>query len=146
MSEQQIHQGRNVKKFREMSNLSQEGLAYELGGDWTQRRISLLEQKEIIDDAILDEVSRVLKVSPEVIRNFNEEKAYTFFNNHITNNTHVSSIALLNTNPIFNPLEKLEEMIEENKKITEEKEQLYQQLLKEKDDKIALLEKLANSR
>lgn len=129
-----------------MLNLSQEGLAYELGGDWTQRRISLLEQKELIDDVILGEVSKALKVSPEVIRSFNEEKAYTFFNNHITNNTHVSSIALLNTNPIFNPLEKLEEMIEENKKMTEENKQLYQQLLKEKDEKIALLEKLANGK
>ena len=41
-----IHQGRNVKRFREMLGIKQEGLAYELGDDWNQKKISLLEQKE----------------------------------------------------------------------------------------------------
>lgn len=29
-----IHQGRNVKRFREMLGIKQEGLAVELGEDW----------------------------------------------------------------------------------------------------------------
>lgn len=145
MSEQQIHQGRNVKKFREMLNLSQEGLAYELGGDWTQRRISLLEQKEVIDDVILGEVSKALKVSPEVIKKFNEEKAYNIISNTASFDN-CQQPAFFNANPIFNPIEKLVEILEENKKVVDENKQLYQQLLKEKDEKIALLEKLANSK
>ena len=34
----------------------------ELGDDWTQRKISLLEQKETIDPEILEQVAKVLKV------------------------------------------------------------------------------------
>ncbi len=41
-----IHQGKNVKRFREMLGIKQETLASELGNDWNQKKISLLEQKE----------------------------------------------------------------------------------------------------
>ncbi len=41
-----IHQGRNVKRFREMLGIKQDALAFELGEDWNQQKISLLEQKE----------------------------------------------------------------------------------------------------
>ncbi len=44
-----IHQGRNVKRFREILGIKQEGLALELGDDRNQRRVSLLEQKETIE-------------------------------------------------------------------------------------------------
>jgi hypothetical protein len=43
-----IHQGRNVKRFREMLGIKQEALAYELGSDWNQNKISLLEQKILL--------------------------------------------------------------------------------------------------
>ncbi len=43
--EKTIHQGRNIKRFREMLGLKQQGLANKLGDDWDQRKISLLEQK-----------------------------------------------------------------------------------------------------
>jgi hypothetical protein len=49
-----IHQGRNVKRFREMLGIKQEGLALELGDDWNQRKISLLEQKEVIEPEVLE--------------------------------------------------------------------------------------------
>jgi hypothetical protein len=32
--EKTIHQGRNVKRFREMLGIKQEGLALELGDEW----------------------------------------------------------------------------------------------------------------
>jgi DNA-binding XRE family transcriptional regulator len=53
-SNEKIHMGRNVKRFREMLGLKQEGLAYELGDDWNQKKISALEQKETIDDGLLE--------------------------------------------------------------------------------------------
>lgn len=46
--EQKIHQGRNVKRFREMLGIKQEALAYALGEDWNQKKVSLLEQKDAI--------------------------------------------------------------------------------------------------
>lgn len=48
--EHQIHQGRNVKRFREMQGIKQEALAFDLGDEWNQKKISLLEQKEVIED------------------------------------------------------------------------------------------------
>ncbi len=55
--EQKIHQGRNVKRFREMLGIKQEALAYDLGEDWNQKKISMLEQKEIIEDNLLKQIS-----------------------------------------------------------------------------------------
>ena len=48
-----IHQGRNIKRLREMLGIKQESLAHELGADWSQKKISLLEQKETVEEAIL---------------------------------------------------------------------------------------------
>lgn len=46
MPNKKIHQGRNIKRFREMLGIKQDALTYELGEDWNQKKISLLEQKE----------------------------------------------------------------------------------------------------
>ena len=43
--EKTIHQGRNVKRFREMLGIKQEALAFELGDDWNQKKISLRNRK-----------------------------------------------------------------------------------------------------
>jgi transcriptional regulator with XRE-family HTH domain len=59
--ERKVHQGRNVKRFREMLGMKQEALAQELGEDWTQKKISLLEAKEEIEPALLEQVAKVLK-------------------------------------------------------------------------------------
>ncbi|MGB8192316.1 MAG: XRE family transcriptional regulator [Chitinophagaceae bacterium] len=126
-----IHQGRNVKRFREMLGVKQEGLALELGDDWNQRKISLLEQKEVIEPEVLDEVAKALKVPADAIRNFDEEQAL----NVISNTFHEA--AFFNSSGTFNinPIDKWLEAMEENKR-------LYAALLKEKDEKIALLEKM----
>ena len=73
--EKAIHQGRNVKRFREMLGIKQEALALELGDDWNQRKISLLEQKEVIEPVLLEQIAKVLKVPVEAIKNFDEETA-----------------------------------------------------------------------
>ena len=130
-----IHQGRNVKRFREMLGIKQEGLAYELGEDWTQKRVSLLEQKETIEQDILDMVARILKVPADAIRNFDEQQAI-----NIISNTFHDTNGLVNYNPSFNinPIDKWVEALEENKK-------LYERLLKAEQDKNELLQKLLNS-
>jgi transcriptional regulator with XRE-family HTH domain len=57
-----IHEGRNVKRIREMLGIKQDALAIELGDDWNQKKTSLLEGKETIEPQILDEVAKALKV------------------------------------------------------------------------------------
>jgi transcriptional regulator with XRE-family HTH domain len=127
--EKTIHQGRNVKRFREMLGIKQEGLALDLGDDWSQRKISLLEQKEVIEPELLEQVAKVLKVPVEAIKNFDEEAA---INNIACNfNDHAS----VNYKPVFNSMEKWLEALEEIKK-------LNASLIKEKDEKIVLLERL----
>jgi transcriptional regulator with XRE-family HTH domain len=52
-----IHEGRNVKRFREMLGIKQDALAADLGDDWNQQKVSLLEQKETIDPALLQQIT-----------------------------------------------------------------------------------------
>lgn len=134
-----IHEGRNVKRFREMLGIKQEALALALGDDWNQKKISLLEAKENIEPGILEDVAKALKIPAEAIKNFTEEAAYNIIGNTITNNENVASISLITNNPVFNPVEKWIEALDENKK-------LYTALLKEKDEKIALLEKMLGNK
>ncbi|MEP7238437.1 MAG: helix-turn-helix transcriptional regulator [Ferruginibacter sp.] len=128
-----IHHGRNVKRFREMLGLKQEGLAYELGDDWTQKRVSLLEQKESIDGDLLGQVAKALKVPVEAIKNFDEEAAIVYLNTF--NDNSVSHVIGNYGTYNFNPIDKWIETLEENRK-------LYKDLLREKDEKIALLERM----
>ena len=48
-----IHEGRNVKKFRELLGLNQQELSDKLGPGWSQKKVSLLEGKPEIDPPIL---------------------------------------------------------------------------------------------
>jgi transcriptional regulator with XRE-family HTH domain len=122
--ENKIHHGRNVKRFREMLGIKQEAFAAELGEDWSQRRVSLLEQKEEIEDGILEEVARVLRVPAEAIKNFDEEAAI----NVIGNSYHDHSTSNVNYNCTFNPIDKMVE--------------LYERMLKDKNEMIEKLEAL----
>ena len=70
---EKIHHGRNIKRFREMMGIKQESLAFELGPDWSQKKISLLEQKEEVEEELLSQVADILKVPAEAIKSFNEE-------------------------------------------------------------------------
>src|SRR5215212_6352972 len=90
--EKTIHQGRNVKRFREMLGIKQEALALELGDDWNQRKISLLEQKEIIEPELLEQIATALKVPVEAIKNFDEEAAISFIGNTFTSNDNSATL------------------------------------------------------
>ena len=125
-----IHQGRNIKRFREMLGIKQEALAHELGADWSQKKISLLEQKETVEDAILAQVSEILKIPVEAIKNFDEEQAITVISSTFNDNS-----AVVYNNPVFNPIDKIMQL-------HEEKIALYERMLKEKDEMMARLEKL----
>jgi len=97
--EQKIHQGRNVKRFREMLGIKQEALAYDLGNDWNQKKISMLEQKDVIEDDILKQISNSLKIPVEAFQNFDEEQAV----NIISNTFNIEKDAYIgNAKPVFN--------------------------------------------
>ncbi|MET3531818.1 XRE family transcriptional regulator [Chryseobacterium flavum] len=127
MQNKKIHQGRNIKRFREMLGIKQEALAFELGDDWNQKKISLLEQKEMVESDILTQVAQILKVPVEAIENFDEEQAVNIISNTFTSND-TSTLNAINVQPTFNPLDKMVE--------------LYERMLEQQREMIEKLEKL----
>ncbi|MBL0744412.1 helix-turn-helix domain-containing protein [Chryseolinea lacunae] len=128
------HLGQNVRRFRERNKLKQEDLAALLGDPWTQKKISQLEARETIDPDVLAEVAKALNVSADEIKSYSEETVfYNIQNNYEGSNNQGPNIE--NYHCTFNPLDKLIEAHDEIKK-------LNAALLKEKDEKIALLERI----
>ncbi|TWP29688.1 XRE family transcriptional regulator, partial [Apibacter muscae] len=114
------HQGRNIKRLREMLGIKQESLALDLGV--TQSTVSDYEQKEQLEDKILEKVSQALKVPMEAIKNMNNEATINYintFNDSANGNFN-------NYNCTFNPIDKLVE--------------LYERMIKDRDE---LIEKLS---
>ncbi|SHK30806.1 helix-turn-helix domain-containing protein [Epilithonimonas mollis] len=129
--EQKIHQGRNVKRFREMLGIKQEALALDLGDDWNQKKISLLEQKDVIDENLLKAISKTLKIPVEAFQNFDEEQAVNIIAS--TFNDNATGVIVNN----YNPIEKIIQL-------HEEKIALYERMLKEKDEMMNRLQNHIN--
>ena len=133
--ERKVHEGRNVKRFREMLGIKQEALAYELGDDWNQKKISVLEQKETIDAPLLRQISDALKIPVEAFQNFDEEQAINVIANTFTNSDSAVGFVINN----YNPIEKIVQF-------HEEKIALYERMLKEKEEMMQRLERLIEGR
>ncbi|GAB2813662.1 helix-turn-helix domain-containing protein [Ferruginibacter profundus] len=131
MTDKKIHEGRNIKRFREMLGIKQEYMAAKLGDDWNQKKISLLENKESIDAGILQQVAEVLKIPVEAFQNFDEEQAVNVIANTFTNSDNAIGFVINN----YNPIDKLVQL-------HEEKIVLYERMIKEKDEMMIKLEKL----
>ena len=129
------HIGRKFGRIRELRGMKQEALAMELG--ISQQSVSLMEQSETIEEDKLEHVAKVLGVTREAIENFSEELAINYFNTF--NETVSSSNFGHNNTCTFNPLDKLVEAYEENKK-------LYERLLDAEKEKISYLEKLLSKK
>lgn len=129
------HRKKN-KRIRELRDMKQEALAQAVS--MSQQATSMIENSETVVDAKLVDIAKALGVSIEAIKNFSEEAAINFFNNFYDQSFTNSQGATFGTNiGTSNPLEKLMETVEENKK-------LYGRLLQTEKEKVALLEKLLN--
>jgi transcriptional regulator with XRE-family HTH domain len=133
--ESKVHEGRNVKRFREMLGIKQDALAYALGEGWNQKKVSLLEQKETIEMPLLQQISSTLKIPVEALKNFDEDKAINIISNTVNNNDNASGNSLFSYYPTINPIEQII-------KLHEEKIALYERMLKEKGEMMERLEKL----
>ena len=130
--EQKIHQGRNIKRFREMLGIKQEALALDLGDEWNQKKISLLEQKDVVEDFLLQKISEVMKIPIEAFQNFDEQNAVSIIAQTVNNHDQSASVFY---NSTINPLEHIIQF-------HEEKIALYERMLREKDEMMARFEKL----
>jgi transcriptional regulator with XRE-family HTH domain len=120
-----MHIGRKISRIREIRGIKQDYLAIELGV--SQQTISKIEQSEEVEDSTLEKIAKILGVSPEGIKNFNEESLINNINSSYDNSTFN-----VNNHCTFNPLDKLMEVVEENKR-------LYERLLASELEKIELL-------
>ena len=130
MTDKTVHEGRNVKRIREILGIKQDALAHDLG--LSQQAVSALEQKEALDKDMLEKIAGILKVPTEAIRSYSEENMVFHIQNMNDN-----SQAIYHYN--FNPLEKYIEAMEEIKKLNAD-------LLKAKDEQIELLKKLVEKK
>jgi transcriptional regulator with XRE-family HTH domain len=127
------HIGRKISRIRELRDMKQEALAQALG--ISQQTISAIENSETIDDDRLEEVAKALGVSVEALKNFSDEAAINYFNNFYDNSAKGQILNNSCNNLTFNPLDKLIEAYEENKK-------LYERLVQAEKDKVEFLENI----
>lgn len=123
------HIGRKISRIRELRGMKQETLAEAMG--ISQQSISHIENSETVDAEKLQKVAEALGVTKEAIENFSEEAIL----NIIGNTYHVDNSSAVNYGCTFNPLDKLIAAYEE-------KEKLYERLLKAEQEKNTYLEKL----
>lgn len=129
MPNHKIHEGRNVKRFREMLGIKQDALAADLGDDWNQQKISLLEQKETIDPTLLQQIATALKIPAEAIQNFDEEQAVNVIANTFNERSFENAFAnncTFNFNPIEKMMELYERMLQQQKEMIEKLEKLIE--------------------
>lgn len=127
-----IHHGRNIKRTRIEKQIKQDALCDLV--HLSQSAISKYEKMRVIDDEMLERFAKALDVPVEELKELEEEAPMVVFENN-TNNIENNQGGSVNTiglngeiggNTINNPLDKVNE--------------LFERLLKEKDERIALLE------
>ena len=116
--EEKIHEGKNLKRIREIMGLKQDALGQKCESKFDQRRISEFENMWTIPEPTLQELADALGVTVEFIRSFNEEKAIYY----IQHNQHTSKQNSLNHFPtityqVDSKLEALLEKLVEDDKV-----------------------------
>jgi transcriptional regulator with XRE-family HTH domain len=135
MAEPTLHIGRKISKIRELKGMKQETLAAELG--ISQQAVSKIEQSAEVEDAALEKIAKILGISKEAIKNFNEEGIINYFNTFNDNSFSNGAYNAFSCN--FNPIDKWLELVEENKKLYNEKVALLERLLQAEKEKNELL-------
>ena len=115
--------GQKVERIRTFRGFKQEYLASKLGV--SQQAVSKIEQQEEIEDSLLKQIAEALGVTPEVIKNFDDDKI-TY---HINNVYDVHDFEVKDNGNFIaqqvNPIEKITE--------------LYERLLQSEREKLELL-------
>jgi transcriptional regulator with XRE-family HTH domain len=132
MEDTTLHIGRKIGRIREMKGIKQEALAIELGV--SQQTVSNIEKSSKVEDEVLEKIAKALGVTGDAIRNFSEEAVTNYFNTFNDSSVNQGAVGSNNFNCTFNPLDKLLEVIEENKK-------LYERLLDSEREKVEMLRK-----
>lgn len=126
-----VHHGRNIRRTRIEKNIKQDALSKLV--HLSQPAISKYEKMRVIDDEMLQRFARALDVPLDYLKNLEEDAQTVVFENNTVNNSDEASASIggyveenhrVNN---FNPIDKITE--------------LYERLLKEKDEKYEALER-----
>lgn len=121
---EESHQGRNLQRIRIYLGIKQETLANELG--FSQPQVSTIESQAVIDEKLLQNIATVLGISPEIIKDFDLERAiYNINNSTIHNGINHGNRGSLTNSHIVNPLDKVVELYERLLVSEREKLDLY---------------------
>jgi len=131
------HIGRKISRIRELRGIKQEHLASELGV--SQQTISRMEQAETIEEDVLEKIAGILGVSSEAIKNYSDEAVVNFFNTFNDNSVNQGAVGSNNYHCTFNPIDKIVDLYEENKKLFNEKIALLERLMQSEKEKVELL-------
>jgi transcriptional regulator with XRE-family HTH domain len=115
--------GYNVKRMRDILGVKQDALAAAL--NMSQQNLSKLEQKDEIEEDLLAKIADILKVSVEAIKNYDDKGVVNIISNSFDDN----SIAY---HSVFNPMDKVVE--------------LYERMMKEKDEQVEFLKNLLDKK
>ena len=119
--ERKVKIGRNIKFLRNLKGIKQETVALELG--ISQPEYSLIESSEDVEESIIFQVAQILNVTPEIIKEFNENQVFYNIENKVDNTTiHENGQGI---HQVFSPVDKVVE--------------LYERLLASEREKIEIL-------
>jgi transcriptional regulator with XRE-family HTH domain len=135
-SEKNVHQGRNVKRIRESRGMKQFTLAQLIGV--SQQAISQTEQKSVVEEILLSKVAIALEVPIEVLKEMEDVSDVSFYVENNTFEARDNAQTVHAKENIYNNYCSLDEI----QKLYEEKEALYEQQLKDKQNEIDFLRKL----
>lgn len=117
----EVRIGHNVQIIRNLKGIKQETIASIIG--ISQSEYSIIENSDVIDDGLLVKIAEILNVTPEIIKEFNENHAFYSIENKIENTT-ISENGY-GIHQVFSPVEKIVE--------------LYERLLESEKEKIEIL-------
>ncbi len=124
--EKSVRIGPNIKFLRNLKGLKQEAVAIELG--ISQSEYSLIENSDTVDDQIIFQIAQIINVTPEIIKEFNENQAFYSIENKVENTTITENAHGIHQ--VFSPVEKVVE--------------LYERLLASEKEKIEILKSKLN--
>jgi transcriptional regulator with XRE-family HTH domain len=124
------HIGHNISRIRELRGLKQEALAIAMGV--SQQTVSNMENSEIVEEEKLQEIAKVLGVTPQAIINFSEDAVFNFFNNFYDNSSSQGNSFNQGMFATFNPLDKVVELYERLVQAEKEKVEYLERLFKDK--------------
>ena len=143
--EVKVHQGRNIRFFRNAKEMKQEVFAEMIGV--TQPMVVKIEKQNIIEEAMLASCAQVLGVSVEMIKEFDPEKMLNTFTYHIDKIENANGAFSISkdesvlTNNYY-PIEKIMELNQQLSELNQKISDLYERMLQAEKEKNAFLEKM----